>query len=231
MTSRSAEFRNRPLVFVDDLADPELDDADFHHFDRVLRIGRGDPIVLGDGAGGYRTARFEHRPVPEGEIGHVERPDPPLAIAFSPVKGERPEFFVQKLTELGVDEIIPIRCERTVVRWDGAKAAKNHDRLVKVAREACLQARRLHLPTIGPLTSLDAFLARFPGAVLADPEGRPMTGADRALAVGPEGGFSDAERISAASVALPGNILRAETAAVTAAAIACGLRSGLVGPL
>ena len=60
-------LRHRPLLFVDDLDHPTLTDADYHHFRRVLRVERGAPIVLGDGAGGWRTARFDAEPEPSGQ--------------------------------------------------------------------------------------------------------------------------------------------------------------------
>lgn len=224
MESLSIKLWDRPLVFVDDLDDPELADDDFHHFSRVLRVAEGDPIVLGDGAGGYRTARFARRPEAVDEIGHAIRPKGEVTIAFSPVKGERAEWFVQKLTELGVDEIVPVFTERNVVRWDAARAAKAYERMITVAREACLQSRRLHLPVVGRPLSLSEFLESRPGAVLADPSGRPMAAGDTTIVIGPEGGFTPAERRMAATIALPGHVLRADTAAVVAGALACDLR-------
>jgi RsmE family RNA methyltransferase len=72
-----------------------------------------------------------------------------LAVAFAPVKGEKPEVIVQKLTELGIDQIIPLApTRRSVVKWDDARAAKNEERLRKIAREAAMQSRRTWLPTI-----------------------------------------------------------------------------------
>lgn len=224
MDSPSVALRDRPLVFVGDLDDPELTDDDYHHFSRVLRVAEGDPIVLGDGAGRYRKARFARRPNSEDVIGFAAPPATAVTVAFSPVKGERAEWFVQKLTELGVDEIVPVFTERSVVRWDGSRAAKAHGRMVTVAREACLQSRRLHLPVIGGAVGLGEFLGRSPGAVLADPSGRSMTTDDTTIVIGPEGGFTPAERDSAPTIALPGHILRADTAAVVAGALACDAR-------
>ena len=216
------------MLFVEDLEHPVLDDDDFHHFDRVLRVGAGDPIVLGDGAGGWRLATFGRRPEPESAVAVSQRLQPSVAVGFTPVKGERPEWFVQKLTELGVDEIIPLLTERSVIRWDAARAAKANARMVKVAREACLQSRRLHLPVIQPLTNLLDGLRQSPSAVLADPEGRAPNPSDQVFYVGPEGGFSEEERSLAPLVALPGHILRAETAALVAGTIVCGFRADLL---
>ncbi len=221
-----AELRDLPLVYVDDLARPVLTDADLRHFGRVLRLRAGDPLVLGDGRGGWRPARYGPEPELTGEGGWSPPADPIVTVAFSAVKGERPEWFAQKLTELGVDRIAPVTSARTVVRWDDERAATVRQRMCVVAREACLQSRRLHLPTIEPVTSLEQFLRNDPGAALADPAGDPIRPGQHTLVVGPEGGFTPEELAGVGTVSLPGNVLRATTAAVVAGAVVCGLRSG-----
>lgn len=206
---------------------------DHHHLERVLRLRPGQPLTLGDGAGRWREARFGPLAVPSGKIAATDPPPTTVTVAFVPVKAQGPEWYVQKLTELGVDEIVPLVSTRSVVRWDEERAARQQERMTKVAREACMQSRRLFWPRIGPLTALEAFLSamaeRGTPAVLTDPAGAPMGPGDTVLVIGPEGGFSPQELALAAAVALPGHILRAETAAVAAATIACGLRSGVVG--
>jgi 16S rRNA (uracil1498-N3)-methyltransferase len=224
-----AELRDHPFVYVDDLDQPVMADRDVHHFERVLRIRPGDPIVVGDGAGGWRPARFDPRPELTGDGGRVERPETLVTVAFTPVKGERAEWFAQKLTEVGVDEIVPIVTARSVVRWADDRAAKQLERMTVVAREACLQSRRLHRPVVAPLTPFDRFIATHPEAALADPAGGQITPTQQTLVIGPEGGFTDDERSLAPTVALPGNVLRATTAAVVAGATACGLRDGTLG--
>ncbi len=224
----AAELRRRPLVLVDDLAAPRLSPGDAHHFSRVLRLAPGRPVTLADGRGGWCEARFGPEPEPVGPVTVEPAAVPALCVGFVPVKGEGPEWYVQKLTELGIDEIVPLVSERSVVRWDGPRAARAHERMVRAAREACLQCRRLHLPTVAPLTDLARFLEERPGAALADPEGPPPGPGVTAILVGPEGGFSPAELALAPLVALPGHVLRAETAAVMAAGVLVGLRSGLL---
>ena len=83
----------------------------------------------------------------------VESPQPRLGVAFALIKGGRPELVVQKLVELGIDDIRPFAASRSVVRWDEAKAVKNHERLERVAREAVMQCRRAWLPTVHPAVS------------------------------------------------------------------------------
>lgn len=221
-------LRHRPLLFVEDLDRPRLTDADYHHFRRVLRVEEGAVIVVGDGAGGWREARFGPTPEPTGPLGRAPAVDQPLTVAFTPVKGTRPEWVVQKLTELGVDHIALVETERSVVRIEPKRWERQRERLAGVAREACLQARRLTLPTVADPMPLARFLDEQPTAVLADPDGRAPGAADRVLVVGPEGGFSASELSGRATVRLPGHILRAETAAVTGAGLLTAIRAGLV---
>src|SRR3546814_15377913 len=63
------------------------------------------------------------------EVAEVPAAAPELTVAFALVKGDKPELVVQKLTELGIDRIEPLRAERSVVRWDEAKAASALTRL------------------------------------------------------------------------------------------------------
>lgn len=146
----------------------------------------------------------------------AERPSPTLTVAFAPVKGDRSDLIVQKLTELGVDAIVPLVTERSVVRWDGKRSAKNLERHRRIAREAAMQSRNLWLPTVKPVTDLDAFLTAHAEAALADPAGATPVGDTATVAIGPEGGFSPDELAGRSSVSLPGRILRTETAAIAA---------------
>ncbi|MEM8925172.1 MAG: RsmE family RNA methyltransferase [Actinomycetota bacterium] len=221
-------LRNLPLLFVDDLDHPVLGDADHHHFRRVLRIEPGTEIAVGDGDGAWRPARFGPEPEPTGEVRRTPASASPLTVAFTPVKGTKPEWVVQKLTELGIDRIALVETERSVVRWDDERRRRQHERLLGAAREACLQCRRLRIPGIDDQMPLARFLAAEPAAALADPDGVPPTTEDRTVVIGPEGGFTEAERTGRRSVRLPGHVLRAETAVVTAAATIGALRAELV---
>ncbi len=150
----------------------------------------------------------------------VDEPPPwQLAVAFAPVKGERPEWTVQKLTELGVDRIIPLVSERSIVRWDAKRWAKQEEKWRRIAREASMQSRRVWLPTIEALTPLASFVSANPEVVLADPDGESIDPTDRIVAIGPEGGWGRDEMTDRPLVSLPGGVLRAETAALTAASI------------
>ncbi|MBI4884053.1 MAG: RNA methyltransferase, partial [Actinobacteria bacterium] len=140
-------------------------------------------------------------------------------------KGDRLEWMVQKLTELGVSDMVFVDCERSVVKWTSERGAQQLLRLTRVAREAAMQSRRVWLPALrGPLDYADVIA--LPGAVIADPDGGSLAGFDndphsgRIVVIGPEGGFSAAEvGMSRHSVSLGQQILRVETAAVCAAVL------------
>jgi 16S rRNA (uracil1498-N3)-methyltransferase len=217
-------------VFVDDLDAPVLADDDRHHLGRALRLRAGDALTLSDGRGRWRWARFGAELEPDGEVVEVASPSPPVTVGLAPVKGQRPEWAVQKLTELGVDEVLLLVADRSVVRWDGDRAASTATRLQRVAREAAMQSRRCTLPSIEVGVRVAALRDR-PGVALAHPGGEAPSLARACVLVGPEGGWSESEVAAApARVGLGPTVLRAETAAVVAGSLLVALRSGLVGP-
>jgi 16S rRNA (uracil1498-N3)-methyltransferase len=232
------------LVFVDDPAAPVLTESDAHHLLDVLRLRAGEVVAASDGAGRWTTCRLALGPTGggrgagwptlevEGPVRTQPRESPEVTVAFAPVKGDRPEWVVQKLTELGVDRIVPVRAVRSVVRWEGERGDRVVDRLRRVAHQAAAQSRRPWLPEVAGVTTLDGLLAltghqpllaHFGG-------GRPTLDAP-VVAVGPEGGWDESERDRRTLVGLGPTVLRAETAAVAAGALLCGLRSGVVGTL
>jgi 16S rRNA (uracil1498-N3)-methyltransferase len=226
-------------VFVDDLEAPVLADDDRHHLVRVLRLRPEEAVVAADGAGSWRLCRFDPGPhgagalVVEGPVRHQPAPPAPVTVGFVPVKGERPEWVVQKLTELGVDRIVVLRSGRSIVRWEGEKEDKALDRLRRVAKEAAAQSRRARLPAVHgvwDLPLLAGAVAPEPLA-LAHPGGPAPGGEVRGVAVGPEGGWQAQELESGLPlVGLGPAVLRAETAAVAFGALLCALRDGLVRP-
>lgn len=226
MTDADALRRSAAHVVVGDVSAPVLDDAAHHHLTRVLRLRPGDVVTVTDGAGSWRSCRFADGSLEiEGEVRRVARRVSPITIAFAIPKADRPEWIVQKLTELGVDRIVVVHAERSVVRWDDDRAAKQLVKLRRVVLETIHQCRAVWLPSVdGPVDAL----AVLPGAVAAEPGGRPMEAGDRTIAVGPEGGWSQAELDAAADrVSLGSTVLRVETAALTACVRAVALDSGL----
>jgi len=220
-----------PLAFVDDLGEPALEDDDHHHLARVRRVRDGDALVLADGTGRWVRARMAgRRPTVEGEPVDAVRATPAVGIGFGLSKGVKPEWCVQKLTELGVDRIRPFTAARSVVRWDGTKAEAARARLQKVAREAARQSRSPWVPIVEPLATW-AEVAALPGACRADRGGAPPSLERRLVLVGPEGGWDDEElSVPLPVVALGAGVLRAETAAITAGVLLTALREGVVRP-
>jgi 16S rRNA (uracil1498-N3)-methyltransferase len=227
MTERARPPVRAPLVFVEDLDAPSLDPHDDHHLRRVLRVRDGDDITIADGAGRWRDATFGDHVRATSDVRAEPEPTPPITIAFALVKGDRPEYVVQKLTELGIDRIAPFVAARSVVRWDDTKAERNVERLRKVAREAAMQSRRARVPIVEPVSRFRD-LATLGAVSLADFDGASPTLEQPIIAIGPEGGWTDEERAAVPSrVVLSAHVLRAETAAITAGALLGALRSGV----
>lgn len=249
-------------VFVPDLEHPVLDEDDAHHLARVLRLRAGEPVTVSDGAGAWRLGRFvggragRERGGGAGGPGAVVEPDGPLqweaapaptvTVAFAPTKGDRPEWVVQKLTEAGVDRVVPFVASRSVVRWEAPRAQKQVERLRRVAREAAMQCRRTWLPEVADLTTFAALTSApqgsprtsahtaasgGPTAVMAEAGGGPPSLERPTVLVGPEGGWDVDEAASdLPRVGLGPHVLRAETAAVAAGVLLSALRSQLVRP-
>lgn len=234
-------------VIITDLEAPELDDDAAHHLRRVLRLRRGAMVCAVDGVGGWRNCRLEDDGTltPLGPPAVEGVPGPAITVGFVPVKGDRPELVVQKLTELGVDRIVPFHSERSVVRWQGDRAARQLERLSRIARSACEQSRRLWIPTVGLgpavadragvvpdlptlLAHLDAERTVAGGTVAAERGGAPLVGCDPApttVLIGPEGGWAPGELEGLETVGLGDTVLRAETAAIAAGALLTARRS------
>lgn len=220
-------------AFVASVDEPVLDETDRHHFERVLRLRPGELITVSDGRGAWRVGRVE-------AAGHIEpvgdpvvsaAPAPEVAIAFAPVKGDRTEWLVQKLTEVGVDRMIPVTTARAVVRWEGDRAVRHIERLRRVAREAAMQSRRVWLPMVEDLTELATLVEREPVAA-AEPGGARLVLGAGVVVIGPEGGFTPVELgLVPTRVDLGPQVLRAETAAVVAGVLLTAARSGLAGSL
>jgi 16S rRNA (uracil1498-N3)-methyltransferase len=234
-------------VFVDDPSAPVLAPDDLHHLSRVLRLRAGEEVIVSDGAGRWARTKWVGGDNPgldslqgaagpggNGAVQLEDKSEPALTVVFAPTKGERPEWVVQKLTELGVDRIVPLISERSVVRWEGERGAGAVERLRRVAREASAQCRRVRLPEVGGVIGFGDLVGMgVAGAVvLAQLSGDRPSADHTVVAVGPEGGWS-ADELGAglATVGFGLSVLRAETAAVMAGALMVSLRTGTVAPV
>ena len=222
-----------------------LDRAAHRHLVRVLRLKCGDVVHLFDGVGTEIEARIEAVGAASVEVALGARrrlPAPACAITLlaSPPRGERMELIVQKATELGVARIVPVTSARAMVKAGPHQRA----RWQSIANEASRQSGRADIPAITDLLPLATAVAREGGAtstrlLLWEGErvqslGAALAGGPRAvtLLVGPEGGFAPEEvALTAAAGFLPvglgPRILRAETAAIVAVALAQAAAGGL----
>jgi len=208
------------------------------HLSRVLRarIGQQFDISTGSEVRLGRVTSISPERV-EFELGEaVSLPaSPQITLALSVFKFDRMEWAIEKCTELGVSRIIPVIARRTEAHL-AAAAAKRVERWQRIARQAAEQSRQVSTPEItAPIKLKDAIaLLGSTRIVLSESEDQTTLketlqshapGGDVVLAFGPEGGWTDAElemfRNAGWSVASLGNtILRAETAAIAAVAIA-----------
>jgi 16S rRNA (uracil1498-N3)-methyltransferase len=209
--------RSAAHVVVDDVALPVAADDDVHHLGRVLRLRAGEVVTVTDGRGSWRATTWTGAGLePTGDVHTLPVPES-STLAFAIPKAERPEWIVQKATELRIGRIVLLHADRSVVRWDGERAARQLERLRSVARGALGQSRGVWLPAVeGPVDAASVL----PGLVVAEPGGRPRSVADRAIAVGPEGGWSPRElELARDAVDLGDSVLRVETAALTVCAL------------
>ncbi len=196
-----------------------LSDDTQHHLSRVLRLRDGVVISVCDGAGSWRLAtvvgeRQALRVEVNSDIEFEPSPVAPLTIATAMPKGERLDWLVQKVTELGVDRLQLLEADHSVVTWKPSDVDKKLIRLKRIAESAAQQSRRTHLPEVLPPVKAYDMVE---GAAVAEPGGRALTANDRLVAIGPEGGWSSTELGQAGDrVTLGVNVLRTETAAVAA---------------
>jgi 16S rRNA (uracil1498-N3)-methyltransferase len=213
------------LVDVDSLGAAgtvSIDDDTHHHLRKVLRLRDGDTVGVTDGAGRWCLATVvvagtELRLEPVSPLVVEPARSTPITIAAAIPKGERLDWMVQKVTELGVDRLALLDADRSVVRWKPDRREHQLARLQRIADEALRQSRRVfRLRIDAPVAAVDVL----DGFVAAEPGGRALAAGDVAVAIGPEGGWSDAElAVARDRVDLGPTILRTETAAVAASTL------------
>ncbi len=239
--------RHGHRFFIDDSlsvgARVNLSQQQSHQVANVLRLQSGDQIVLFNGDGSeYRAVISEiDRSATAVDIVSTEvgftLPGPPIHVALALIKSDRFEWALQKVTELGAERFIPMITEHSVISLRVDREARRRERWLKIAAEASEQSGRCTIPAIDPVVAFDDLICRIDAtqtyllweeesttaltAMRFDPD-RPIV-----LLVGPEGGFSSAEiemaKQAGVKTASLGHLtLRAETAAVAAAAMIVG---------
>jgi 16S rRNA (uracil1498-N3)-methyltransferase len=224
-------------VFVDRLAEGALVvRGDEHHYvARVRRARAGDELELVDGAGLCARATIERI----GEAETVLRATAPEPIAEPPprvrvlvplIKGDRMDGCLEKLVEVGADELVAWPAARSVVRLDGARRSARLAHYQGIAQAAARQSGRARVPAVALADSLAVALAELPAGarVVLDPGAErapvPTGAAHVTIASGPEGGLAPDELDALATagfsaIGLGPRVLRADTAPIVAVAL------------
>ncbi len=214
---------------------------DVRHIASVLRMKTGDELLLCDGQGtDYRVRIIDagKKEIRTEVVGSTRRElaGPAITLGQGLPKSDKMDWIVQKATELGVSSIVPLVTERTIVKIRDEE--KRVSRWQKICREAAMQSNRPDIPRVEPILRFSDFLRTLNselGTLLLLPweEGTtPIKNVLRAhsavkdiiVLIGPEGGFAPSEAELARAngfhlVSLGPNILRTETAAISALAM------------
>lgn len=232
-----------PRLFVDADLDGRrvsIGEREAHYMGRVLRLRRGDALVVFNGRGREHRATIERLERKRAELALERRieplPEPATAITLiqALVKSDAMDTIVQKATELGVRAIHAVKTDFSVIKLDAERAERRVEHWGRVARSACEQSGRHRPPEIHTPGKLANLLPALPAGgrrIVFHPGAPPLERCDSAPAahvcvlLGPEGGFSapDLEAIDAAGFArfkLGPRILRADTAAIAACTLA-----------
>jgi len=238
---------HRFLVSTEILAEeqPRLPRSAERHM-KVLRLERREPVELFDGHG--RTRRYVWDGgslVADGDMRSFSSPVGRIALFACVTKGSRWDWTIEKAVELGVDSIVPVISDRSIVRLPKPERAAKAERWRRIAEDAARQSDAVWLPEICAAVDFPEALAMarraqsvFVGA-LVSPPAPPILEAvrtasssgDNAVFIGPEGDFTPAELTSllefAKPVSLGPTILRAETAAIFAVSILAAHRDSM----
>ena len=225
----------------------ELNETSAHYVRSVLRLSKGSKLVLFNGGGIDYSAvlslvsrRSVCAQIEDGQARNCESPLK-ISLGLGISRGERMDLAIQKSVELGVNRVIPLITERCVVKFsDKERSEQKRLHWQKIAQHACEQCGRSTLPSVAQPLSLSGWLSNATGfKFLLDPNAetslKQLSPDDPEICIlsGPEGGFSPAERETAAragfaTVRMGPRILRTETAALTAVAVAQALWGDLV---
>jgi 16S rRNA (uracil1498-N3)-methyltransferase len=206
-----------------------------HHVRKVLRLADGETIEVFDDAGNVAAGVLRFDGSTDASV-HVETiatagaREFSLIIAAAVPKGERADWMIEKLSELGVDAFVPLAAARSVVLPEGRN---KYERWERIATESAKQSRRTGTMRIDRLTPVDAAMGglQAPGWVCST-TGNPTPlnlmlqrrPAALTVFIGPEGGWSEEELAGFAdagitSIGLTQTALRVETAAIAAASV------------
>ncbi|AZO95003.1 16S rRNA (uracil(1498)-N(3))-methyltransferase [Halocella sp. SP3-1] len=218
--------------------------SDFNHLSHSLRLAPEDKIIVSNGDGWdylVELQNFSDQSV-KGRIINKEKnrsePSLDITIAQAIPKKTNMDYIIQKCTELGVKNFIPLDTTRTIVKLKGRKEEKRVNRWQKIAREAAKQAGRGMIPTVArvhKLRDLVKYKDKYNLIIIPWEEEKSCSlinlkdkirAVDKRvlIIIGPEGGFSAEEvasitKIGGISITLGPRILRTETAGLVTATV------------
>ena len=207
-----------------------LDKSQSYYLLKVMRIKRGDTISVFNKSGEWKSIITETiKSIVYFKVTEQLRQkeiEQEMWLAFSPIKSNYFNFMIQKATELGVTKFLPIISERTIVR------KINNERLNKIIIESCEQSNRINVPSIEKSQSLEKFLSHnldinliFGDLNTKNKKIKFYNSKPNCLLIGPEGDYSSNEikKIlnykGSQSIKLSDNILRSETAVISALSV------------
>ena len=209
----------------------KLDKSQSHYVNKVMRVKVDEVFSLFNSSGEWEAKILTiSKSIVEFNITKQLRQKEnvkELWLAFSPIKSNYFNFMIQKATELGVTKFLPIVFDRTIVR------KINKERLEKVIIEAAEQSNRINVPSIEEPQSLDSFLKNSKMDLIFTDLNTSnkkinldqLTSNPTCIIIGPEGDFSEDERVKILSfkgvqpIKINENILRSETAVISAISI------------
>ena len=165
-----------------------------HHLTNVRRIKIGTKVTATDGKGAWSIFRFYWAIAREYRCSALFREARACSncCCIANKSTEKLDLTVQKLTEIGVDELILLHPENSVPIRDESKQSKNEQRLNRIIQSALEQSKGIWLPKPSFLSSFND-VAQISGMAMADYNGDRITSSCKCLAIGPEGGWSPAE--------------------------------------
>ena len=209
----------------------KLDKSQSHYLTKVMRVKENQVFSLFNKEGEWEAKILGiSKSIVEFKTTKLLRQkenNKELWLAFSPIKSNYQNFMIQKATELGVTKFLPIIFDRTVVR------KINKERLEKIVIESSEQSNRINVPSIESSQTLDSFLKKDSMDLIFTDlnsdnikvDKSKLTDKSVCIIIGPEGDFSEAERDKilsfkgVQSVKINENILRSETAVISAISI------------
>ena len=213
------------------------DKDELHHLRNVLRLKKNDAIHIFDGKGkegsGILTAVTSQKATVQIEsVSELKRKKPLILLACALPKKSKFEYIIEKATELGVDEIIPLRTQRTEMNLSGPRLSKKQSRFQTIAVNASKQSKRPIVPEIHPITEFSPALNHLKQvstviipSLVGETENllsvfqKIKSPEAISFLIGPEGDFTpdeygQAEKNGCIPVTLGKTILKVETAAI-----------------